>query len=84
MFYFALLFAFLPIFSALMWWFRGPHSLSFGDKVFLGGFALISLPSGVFLLTAKSASPSDNQERLRGLFWASFLVQLVLRILFHT
>jgi len=81
MFYFAVFLAFFPVFSTLTWWFRWPHPLSFGDKVFLGGFALISLPSGVYLLRAKSATPSDNQERLRGLVWAMWLVQLVLRIL---
>jgi hypothetical protein len=75
--------AVFPVFSTIMWWFRWPHPLSLDDKIFLGVCALISLPSGVFLLTAKSATPSDNQERLRGLFWAFMLVQLVLDILVH-
>jgi hypothetical protein len=64
-----------------MWWFRWPHPLLFSDKIFLGGLALISLPSGLFLLKAKSATPSDNQERVRGLYWAWLLVWLALKIL---
>ena len=80
-FYFAVFLAVFPVLSTIMWWVRWPHPLSLGDKIFLGGFALISLPSGVFLLTAKSATPIDNQERLRGLVWASWLVPLILRIL---
>ena len=82
-FYFAVILAAFPVFSTTMWWVRWPHPLSLGDQIFLGGTALISLPSGMFLVAAKSATPSDNQERLRGLVQASFLVQLVLRILFH-
>ena len=81
MFYFGALFAFLPVLLTFMWWFRWPHPLSFGDKIVLVGFALISLPSGMFLLTAKSTTPSDNQERLKSLFWALFLVQIALQIL---
>jgi hypothetical protein len=83
MFYFGAMLALFPVFSTIMWWVRWPGPLSLGDKIVFGGFALISLPSGVFLLTAKSSTPSDNQERLRGLVWASMLVQLVLRILVH-
>jgi Mn2+/Fe2+ NRAMP family transporter len=80
-FYFAILFAFFPFFSALMWWVRWPHSLLFSDKVYLVGLALISLPSGLFLLKAKSVTPSDNQERVRGLYWAWLLVWVVLKVL---
>ena len=78
---FAVFFAFLPVFATLMWWFRWPHPLSFSDKIFLGCFALISLPSGVLLLIAKSATPTDNQERLSGLKWVMVLVWVVLKIL---
>jgi len=80
-FYFAVILAFFPVFTAILWWLRWPHSVSLGDKIFLGGFSLISLPAGVFLVKAKSVSPSDNQERLRGLVLASWLILLVLRIL---
>jgi len=78
---FAAIFAFLPVFATLLWWFRWPHPLLLSDKIFLGGFALISLTSGVLLLTAKSATPTDNQERLRGLHWVMVLVWVVLKIL---
>jgi hypothetical protein len=80
MFYFAGFFALFPIVSSLLWWLRWPHPLSFSDKIFLGAFALISLPSGVLLLIAKSATPTDNQERLRGLHWVMVLVWVVLKI----
>jgi Mn2+/Fe2+ NRAMP family transporter len=78
---FAACFALFPVFSIILWWFRWPHPLSLSDKIFLGGFALISLPSGVLLVTAKSATPTDNQERLRGLDWVMVLVWVVLKIL---
>jgi hypothetical protein len=81
MFYFAVFFALFPVSSTIMWWFRWPYPLSLGDKIVLGSIALTSLPSGVLLLTAKSATPRDNQERLRNLTWASMLIQLVLQIL---
>jgi hypothetical protein len=82
-FYFAVILAAFPVFATTMSWVRWPHPLSLGDKIFLGGVALISLPSGMFLLTAKAANPSDNQDRLRGLVRTSVVVQLVLRILVH-
>jgi len=63
-----------------MWWFCWPHPLLFYDKIFLAGFAVISLSSGVLLLTAKSATPTDNQERLRDLHWLMVLVWVVLKI----
>ena len=81
MFYFAAILAVFPVVSAIMWWVRWPHPLSFGDKILLGGVAVTALPACVFLLTAQSTTPSDNQERLRGLVWAMWLVQLAFRIL---
>jgi heme/copper-type cytochrome/quinol oxidase subunit 3 len=81
MFNFAGFFALYAVFPTIMWWFRWPHPLSLNDKIALGSIAPILLLSGAFLLTAKSATPRDNQERFRGLVWASMLVQLFLRIL---
>ena len=81
MFYFAVFFALFPVFSIITCWFRWPHPLLLSDKISMGGFALISLPSGLLLLTAKSATPTDNQERLRGLHWVMVLVWVVLKIL---
>ena len=81
MFYFAVFSAFFPAFYILTSWFRWPHPLLLSDKIFLGGFALISLVSGALLLNAKSAAPIDNQDRLRGLHWLMALVWAVLKIL---
>jgi hypothetical protein len=50
---FAFFFAFSPVLLAItrpLW----PHPLSLQDKFVLGGFAFISLLSGVFLLNARS------------------------------
>jgi len=79
-FWFAVFFALFPVFAILLWWFR-PHTLSLTDEIFLGGFALVSLFSGVLLLTAKSVTTTDNQERLRGLRWVMVLVWIFLKIL---
>jgi hypothetical protein len=78
-FNFVFIFAFFPVLFAItwpLWW----HRLSIEDKFVLGGFALISLLSGVFLLNAKSVSPRDNQDRLWGLFVATIWVPLILDV----
>jgi hypothetical protein len=79
MFTFAGFFA-LYFFSTMLW-FLWSDPLSLRDKIVLGSFALTALLSGGLLLTAKSVTPSDNQDRFKGLFWASLLVQVFLRIL---
>jgi len=62
-FYFAVLFVFYFATSVILWMCLG-HPLSVGDKIALGNIVLGSLLSGVFLLTAKSATPQDNRSRL--------------------
>ena len=57
------------------------HPLSVSRKISLGEFVLGSLISGVFLLTAKSATPKSNQQRLWGLLITVMLVQLILDVL---
>lgn len=78
-FNFAFISAFSPVLFAITWplW---RHPLSFEDKFVLGGFALISLLSGVFLLNAKSVTPMDNQDRLRGLFAATIWTPLIMEV----
>ena len=76
---FAAIFAFFPILLAVTWNLV-PHPLSLNDKFVLGGFALISLLSGVFLLNANSVTPRDNQE-LWGLVWATMPVLVILDVL---
>ena len=76
---FAVIFAFFPVSFAIIWplW---PHPLSHEDKFILGGFALVSLLSGVFLLNAKSVTPRDKQERLWVLVSATMFVPLILDV----
>jgi len=79
-FSFAAFFVIFPLFSGIMLCFRWPHPPSLYDKIFLGSYTLISLTAGVLLLSTKSATPRNNQERLQGLFWLMTLVWLGLNI----
>ena len=79
-FNFAGFFAVDAVFSMIIWWFRWPHPLSLSDKIAIRSFALCSLISGVFLLTAKSA-PRTNQERLWVLFNTGMIVPMILEVL---
>jgi hypothetical protein len=80
-FNFAAFFAVDAVFSMIIWWFRWPHPLSLSDKIAIGSFALYSLISGVFLLTAKSAAPRTNQGRLWVLFNTGMIVPMILEVL---
>lgn len=80
-FYFRLTFALFLVASAISWFLWSRHPLSASRKISLGEFVLGSLISGLFLLTAKSATPKGNQKRLWGLLITVMLVQLFLGVL---
>ena len=73
--------AFFLAASAIAWFRWSGHPLSVGRKISLGEFVLGSLISGVFLLTAKSATPKANRKRLWLLLIAMLLVQLIFDVL---
>jgi uncharacterized membrane protein YtjA (UPF0391 family) len=81
MFYFRLTFAVFLVSSAIAWFRWSGHPLSVSRKISLGEFVLGSLISGVFLFTAKSATPKGNQKRLWVLLIIMLLVQLILDVL---
>jgi hypothetical protein len=80
-FFLAAFFALFLVSSAGAWFRWSGYPLSVSHKISLGEFALGSLISGVFLLTAKSATPKGNQKRLWGLLITMMLVQLILDVL---
>jgi formate hydrogenlyase subunit 4 len=80
-FYLAAYFAVFLVGSAIAWFRWSGYPLSVSRKISLGEFVLGSLISGVFLLTAKSATPQTNQKRLWVLVIAMLLVQLILDVL---
>jgi len=80
-FFFAVIFGSLAVASAIMWFRFSGHPPSVWRKLALADYAVSSLTSGVFLLTARSATPRGNHKRLFGLLAAMTLVQLILDVL---
>jgi len=77
---FGIFLAFFLVGSAIAWFrWSGPMSLS--RKITVGEFIVGGVLSGVFLLTAKSTSPEGNQKRIRALFLAVLLLQLIVDVL---
>ncbi|MGA8503850.1 MAG: hypothetical protein WB683_20035 [Candidatus Sulfotelmatobacter sp.] len=58
-------------------WFRWSSPLSLSRKISVAEFVLGILFSGVFLLTAKSASPERNRRRMTGLVVAVTILALI-------
>jgi len=69
--------------SSISLWFCLGHPLSAGDKIALGNLVLGSLFSGLFLLTAKSATPQDNHSRVVVLRRAALLGFLIAGVIQH-
>jgi hypothetical protein len=69
--------------SSIGLWFCLGHPLSVGDKIALGNFVLGSLFSGLFLSTAKSATPQDNHRRVIVLRRATLLGLLLAGVVQH-
>jgi hypothetical protein len=77
---FGILFVTCVIASVFAWFhWSGPMSLS--RKIGAGEFIVGGVLSGVFLLTAKSATPESNQKRLFGLYVLLWLPQLIVDLL---
>ena len=81
MFNFAVYFVLFLVGSAIAWFRWSWNPLSIIRKIDSGSFVLCSLISGVFLLTAKSAPPRTNQERLWVLFNTGMIVPIILGVL---
>jgi len=77
---FGILFATCVI-ASIIAWFRWSGPMSLSRKISAGEFILGGVLSGVFFLTAKSATPENNQKRLWGLFIALWLLQLIIDVL---
>jgi hypothetical protein len=80
-FWFAYWVALFVVSSAIAWFRWSENPLSVIRKIHLGVFVLGSLISGVFLFTAKSATPETNRKRLWVLFITINLVGLMVDIL---
>jgi hypothetical protein len=81
MFHFAAYVVLFLVGSAIAWlcWSGNPQSVI--RKIESGSFVLGSLISGVFLLTAQSATPVTNQERFWVLFNTMMIAPMILGVL---
>ena len=78
---FGVLFFATCVIASIIAWFRWSGPMSLGRKISAGEFIVGVILSGVFLLTAKSATPERNQKRLWGLFLAIWILQLIVDVL---
>lgn len=78
---FAVIFVSFLIGSLIAWFRWSGHPLSVGRKIATGEFIVGLVISGVFLLTAKSATPEDNRKRLWAFFWGIIIIQVILDVL---
>lgn len=71
--------AFFALFLSLavIAWIRWSGPLSLIRKIDVAEFVVGCLLSGVFLLTAKSATPEGNRKRMAVLFFVFFVFQLI-------
>jgi len=68
--------------GSVIGWFRwSGHPLSVSRKIAVGEFIFGLLVSGMFLLTAKAATPEDNRKRLWALFCAIMIIQVIIDVL---
>jgi hypothetical protein len=63
--------------GAAIVWIRWSGPLSLSHKITAGEFIVGCVLSGVFLLTAKSATPEGNRKRMWALFFVVFVFQLI-------
>jgi hypothetical protein len=77
---FGIYFAIFLTASAIAW-FRWSSPLSLSRKIAVAEFIMGGVLSGIFLVTAKSASPEANQKRMWALFFAIWLPQLIIDVL---
>jgi hypothetical protein len=78
---FAVSFASFLIGSVIGWFRWSGHPLSVSRKIAVGEFIFGLLVSGMFLLTAKAATPEDNRKRLWALFCAIMIIQVIIDVL---
>jgi hypothetical protein len=62
-------------------WARWSRPLSLLRKVEAAEFVLCGVLSGVFLLTAKTASPEANRKRVSILIFAFLIPQLIIAVI---
>ena len=67
--------------TAIAWFRWSRYPLTVQRKITSVEFILGLLISGVFLVSARSATPEGNQKRLWGLLWVMMFVQVIQSVL---